>query len=82
MKARDVQIGKRYIIRIGQRIVPVRILGESPYGGWSAKNERTGRIIRIRSARRLRGEWSDQAAAQEWMKAWIADVKRVRGETN
>ena len=37
------------------KVVPVRITGESRYGGWDAANERTRKTVRIKSAQRLRG---------------------------
>jgi len=55
MKKKDVQIGGRYKVLVSGRIVIVRILRESPYGGWEGRNESTGRDVRIRSAQRLRG---------------------------
>ena len=36
-------------------MVPVRIDGENPHGGWDATNTATGKKIRIKSAQRLRG---------------------------
>lgn len=55
MKKRDVEIGGRYLAKVSDRIVAIRITAESPYGGWVATNEETKREIRIKSAQRLRG---------------------------
>ena len=52
----DVVVGKTYFAKVSENVVKVRITGESPYGGWYAKNEATGCDVRIRSAQRLRGE--------------------------
>jgi hypothetical protein len=52
----EVKIGGVYWAKVSERIVPVRIVAESTFGGWQAVNERTGRQILIRSARRLREE--------------------------
>jgi len=54
MKKADVEIGGKYIAKVSQRLVTVRIERESSYGGWDATNMDTGRLIRIRSAQRLR----------------------------
>jgi hypothetical protein len=54
MKKRNVELGQVYAVKVGGRIQPVRLIGESPYGGWVGRNEQTGREIRIRSAARLR----------------------------
>lgn len=50
----EVQIGGTYTAKISGSVVPVRITGESHYGGWVGTNTRTGREVRIKSARRLR----------------------------
>jgi hypothetical protein len=54
MLKRDVKIGGRYKAKVSGGVVTVAILSESIYGGWNAKNEKTGRQVRIRSAQRLR----------------------------
>jgi len=53
MRKKDVQIGKSYLAKVSGKKVMVRILRESPYGGWDACNETTGRQVRIRTAGRL-----------------------------
>ena len=54
MKKADVQIGGTYKAKVSDKIVPVRITGESRFGGWDAVNTATGRSVRIKSAQRLR----------------------------
>jgi hypothetical protein len=54
MRDRDVEIGGVYAVKVGDRVVPVRILHPSPWGGWYGENLRTGRRVQIRSGRRLR----------------------------
>jgi hypothetical protein len=54
MKRRDVVLGQVYAVKVSGRIQPVRLVSESPYGGWVGKNETTGRPIRIRTAAKLR----------------------------
>lgn len=56
MKKKDIQIGHVYTAKVSGRVVPVRIVSESPYGGWNARSLVTGREVRIRSAQRLRKE--------------------------
>jgi hypothetical protein len=56
MKKKDVHVRHRYAAKVSGEMTTVRILGENPYGGWDAVNERTGRKVRIRSAQRLRYE--------------------------
>lgn len=68
MKAKEVEIGKTYAMKISGRIVPVKILGTSPYGGWSGKNLKTGRVVHIRTAGRLRGEWDKETILREYKK--------------
>jgi hypothetical protein len=54
MKKKDVIIGGRYVVKVSGRLVPVRIISESQYGGWNAINELTRRPVRIKSPLRLR----------------------------
>jgi hypothetical protein len=54
MKKRDVELGQVYAVKVSGRIQPVRVIAESPYGGWMGRNEHTGREIRIRTAAKLR----------------------------
>lgn len=54
MKKKDIQIGRSYVAKISGELTVVRLLDESPYGGWDAKNVRTGRAVRIKSAAKLR----------------------------
>ena len=56
MKKTEVDLGKTYAAKISGRLVPVTILNENRYGGWSAKNKVTGREVRIKSAQKLRFE--------------------------
>jgi hypothetical protein len=54
MKKRDVILGQVYAVKVSDHIQPVRLIAESPYGGWVGRNEGTGRKVRIRSAAKLR----------------------------
>ena len=54
MKKYEITIGGVYAAKVSGKVVPVRITGASPYGGWDAVNEQTKRTVRIRSAARLR----------------------------
>ena len=56
MKKNEITIGGMYAAKVSGKVVPVRITGESPYGGWRAVNMQTQRSVRIRSAARLRRE--------------------------
>lgn len=56
MKKADVKIGSTYEAKISDKLVPVRLIGESAFGGWNAVNEATGRNVRIKSAAKLRRE--------------------------
>jgi len=55
MNKNKVEVGRTYLAKIAGAVRPVRIIGESQYGGWDAVNETTGRRVRIKSAQRLRG---------------------------
>jgi hypothetical protein len=60
MKKRDVVIGGVYLAKVSDRMTHVRIERESMFGGWDATNLATGRLIRIRSAARLRGRLTSE----------------------
>ena len=42
MKKRDVVLGQLYAVKVSGSIQPVRVIAESPYGGWVGRNEKTG----------------------------------------
>jgi hypothetical protein len=60
-----------YAVKVSGQVQEVRLVAESPYGGWIGRNLRTGREVRIRSAARLRypvrqqAEQSDQQMLTE-----------------
>jgi len=56
MKKGDVKVGASYVAKVSGKLAHVRIERESPYGGWDAKNIKTARRVRIKSAQRLRRE--------------------------
>ena len=56
MKKSEVQIGKTYTAKVSGFVVPVRIVSESPHGGWVGINILTHREVRIRTSARLRRE--------------------------
>jgi hypothetical protein len=53
MKKADVVLGRMYTAKVSGVGTTVRVLRESPYGGWEAQNLKTGKIVRLRSAQRL-----------------------------
>lgn len=54
MRKADVRIGATYTVKVSGRLVPVRVDGVSPFGGWDGTNLQTRRAVRIKSAQRLR----------------------------
>jgi hypothetical protein len=77
---KDVKIGHYYAIRHHDdgpyKLTVIRIDGESIYGGWNATKLKTGRMIRIKSAQKLRGEvilnpdWAPGlTGVKKWMRA-------------
>lgn len=53
MKKRDVEIGKVYWAKVSGKVVKVRVVSESIYGGWDAVSLKTDRNVRIKTAARL-----------------------------
>ena len=54
MKQKDVQIGATYLCKVGANLVEIKIMRESPHGGWEAKSLKTNKKIRVKSPQRLR----------------------------
>lgn len=54
MKKSQVQIGDSYVAKVSGILAVVWIAHENPHGGWNAVNVATGRVVRIRTAARLR----------------------------
>ena len=54
MKKNEIAVGESYIVKVSGQLVAVKIIGVSPYGGWVGCNEKTGRMVRVRTAARLR----------------------------
>jgi len=61
MRKNEIKLGVTYIAKVSEKLVPVRIDRESPYGGWDATNTTTGRQVRIKTAARLRREANPKA---------------------
>jgi len=60
MKRDDVRVGQQYLVKVSDRVVPVRIDAEHASGkGWVGTNVVTGRQVRIKSAGRLRCPWNE-----------------------
>ena len=55
MKKNDVKVGQTYRVKVSGSVADVRITGENPHGGWDGVNVATNRVVRIKSAQRLRG---------------------------
>ena len=75
MKQRDVVLGQVYAVKVRSRIQPVRLVAESPSGGWVGRNEQTGREIRIRSAAKLRARLQKQGG--RWQLALNQQIQPV-----
>ncbi len=56
MKKDEVAIGRTYMAKVSDKVVPVRIDTEHPRQGWFGTNQVTNKRIHIKSAQRLRSE--------------------------
>jgi hypothetical protein len=54
MRQNEVQVGATYAAKVSGRLVPVTVLQAGAGRAWIARNETTGRILRLRTAARLR----------------------------
>jgi len=59
MKAKDIEIGKIYVIKVSGILAPIRITGEGRNGGWDGINVRTNRKVHIRGPQRIRRLWPE-----------------------
>jgi HB1/ASXL restriction endonuclease-like protein with HTH domain len=56
MKKDEVAIGRTYMAKVSDKVVPIRIESEHPRQGWFGTNQVTNKRIQIKSAQRLRNE--------------------------
>jgi hypothetical protein len=80
MKKVEISIGGLYVAKISERLVIVKIKDESSYGGWDAVNTATGRVVRIRSAAKLRREFKldvQKAGEKQAVAIWLDIVDLV-----
>ncbi len=61
MKKNEVKVGGVYVAKVSDKFVQVRLDAENPRGGWDATNLATKKMVRIKSAQRLRGPGSAKA---------------------
>jgi hypothetical protein len=54
MHAKDVIIGATYQAKVSNVVTTIKIDNKSRFGGWDATNLATGRVVRIKTAQRLR----------------------------
>jgi len=85
MNKQEVRIGEVYLVKVTDKVVPVEILEEHTRNGWIGRNTVTGREIRIKSARRLRGIANEASAptnATEAMPTFGPESATVEPESN
>lgn len=66
MRKTDVKVGESYMAKVSGKLAVVRLVDESPYGGWVAVNTQTGRKVRIKTAARLRWRIDDRCTCDRW----------------
>lgn len=75
MKAKDIQVGRSYLVKVSGSVVPVRVTGLFGYtigrgsreqfrDGWTGINVTTGRAVKVRSPQKFRGEVSRDGQTQ------------------
>jgi len=60
MRAREIEVGGRYVAKVSGQLTVVRVISSTTSGRtgrqtWTCENEKTGRRIVVRSAQRFRG---------------------------
>jgi hypothetical protein len=74
MKKNEIKIGGRYVAKVSDHLVTVRIDGTNSHGGWNATNTATGKRIHVKSAQRLRSAAGGRARKQETREASADDA--------
>lgn len=64
MKKDQVKVGSLYTSKVSDKLVIVRIDSTHSGGGWNATNTATGKVIRVKSAQRLRSAAKGTAKAE------------------
>lgn len=64
MKKDEVQVGASYSAKVGGKTVDVRIDGENARGGWNGTAVGTGKPVRIKDVRQLRGAAGERTVEQ------------------
>ena len=80
MKKDQVKIGRLYVAKVSDKLVTVRIDSTHSKGGWNATNTATGKSVRIKSARRLRGVAPRPGKKAEAAGTKDADTRVTRDE--
>jgi glucose-6-phosphate dehydrogenase assembly protein OpcA len=79
----DIKINKVYAAKVSNNLVPVRILEVCRLGnGWIAQNLQTSRIIRIRSAQKLRFELIQLEETELWFSKRLIAVRLLKNAQN
>ena len=78
MKKNEVKIGRLYVAKVSDKLVTVRIDSTHSGGGWNATNTATGKRIRIKSARRLRGVAGGRKKKAEPTEAAVATDEKAK----
>ena len=61
MRKKEIEIGKTYLAKVSGKLTAVRLTGNSPYKGYDGLNLKTGRTVRIKTAAKLRKEFTEEA---------------------
>ena len=77
MKKDQVKIGRLYVAKVSDKLVTVRIDSTHSGGGWNATNTATGKRLRIKSARRLRGVAGGRKKKAETTEATVATDEKA-----
>lgn len=59
MKKVDVKLGETYYAKVSGNLATVKLLSESPRGGWEGINTKTGEDVRIKTAAQLPYTYKD-----------------------
>jgi len=75
MNANEIQISKVYGMKVGKNIIGIRIMGQTPDGGYNGININTDKTIHIKSPGCLRGPYKPKTVK-------TAQVEKETKDTN
>jgi len=76
MNANEIQISKVYAMKVGKNIIGIRIMGQTPDGGYNGININTDKTIHIKSPTCLCGPYNPKTAKSTQVEKETAELSK------